>query len=316
MVLLVSCLFCFSELIIADTNETFQAQVVVPSRAFGYTLGDQLEQTILLARGDKVLSLAELPIEQREGRWLTRTHASLIANGRMLSIRYQLINAPLNVRVIELPELVLQTNENIDITVPAWPFSIAPLIPGSAEEQMKVPAMQPDWQPPELSVDTFMRNLKVLAAALAIALLSWLLWWLWRNWREAHTLPFAQAYQSLRHAKSGEPLHKNADSWLCLHNAFNRSAGRSVDSGSIAALLSNVPWLKPHEAEIKTFFELSSARFFSPENSVQNIDLGKLSKRLYKAEKKHTGEQKRRDKNVSSSSPDHKMHASNGVQPP
>lgn len=309
-------LCCLSKLTLADTREIFQAQVTDPPRAFGYTLGDSVEQAISLQRGDELLTLSELPAVQREGRWVTRSHAIVHDEDRTLIIRYQLINAPLDVRVIELPELILQTNENVDITVPAWPFSIAPLIPGSAEEELQALPMQADWQPPALSTEPLKRRLIALAAALALVLLSWLLWWLWRNWRESHTLPFAQAYQNLRRARGNEPLHKNAESWLSLHEAFNRCGGRSVDSGSVAVLLANVPWLKPLESDIQRFYELSSERFFSPEISSQNIDLKQLAKRLYIAEKKHTGEKKWQDKNGKVASQAQDMQQGTGVLPP
>lgn len=283
-----SCLYWLCSVSTAETLTVAEPTVTNPTRAFGYSLGDIVEQKVLLRKGGETLTLIELPVEQREGRWVTRRKVSVSADGQLLTMRYQVVNAPPDVRAVSLPELALQSTENVEINIPAWEFTIAPLIPASTDPESRVPLMQDDWRPQLPTGDVRMRHLKKLGMALAATLLSWLLWLVWRNWREANTLPFVQAYNKLRHVKTKNASQDEADSWLILHRAFDQSAGRSIAAGSVPALLARVPWLKPMEADISQFFDRSSARFFSAETSQQSFDLKALAKRLYLAEKQHT----------------------------
>jgi mxaA protein len=49
----------------------------------------------------------------------------------------------------------------------------------------------------------------------------------------------------------------------CLHQAFNRSAGRVVINSELAGLWQQCPWLTPLKAEIDSFYRSSAAHYFS-----------------------------------------------------
>lgn len=258
-----------------------------PDRTFGYTLGDVLEQTISLSIEDTVHTLQSLPVEQRVGRWVTRSAVSISDNEQWLTIRYQIINAPPDVRTVALPELTLITDNNATIEVPTWFFSIAPLLPASTDLNAQLPVLQPDEQAYIPASNSLWRNIVILAITLTIWLSLWLAWWLWRNYREARALPFANAYHAIRHLVRSNDVESN-EGWLAIHKAFNQSAGRSIVSGTVNELSSNCTWLEPFKSEIKKFYTLSSMRFFAPESQHEPFDLNDFSKRLYQAEKRYT----------------------------
>ena len=261
--------------------------VTNPQRAFGYTLGDVLEQKIALSIDDTVHTLQSLPAEQRVGRWVTRSAATISDDAQWLTIQYQLINAPPDVRVVALPALTLATETQVDINVPAWPFSIAPLLPAVSDTNNLLPAIQADELASIPASESLWRNLLIMAIVLSALLAIWLAWWLWRNWREARALPFAHAHHAIRHVARGNDA-KNNEGWLIMHNAFNQSAGRSIVSSTVIELSRNCSWLKPFESEINQFFALSSTRFFAPESQHEPFDIINFSKRLYQAEKRYT----------------------------
>ncbi len=258
-----------------------------PSRAFGYTLGDVLEQKIPLSIDGTVETLQLLPPEQREGRWVTRSAVSVSPDNQWLTLQYQIINAPTDVRVITLPSLTLATDNELSIDVPAWSFSVAPLLPMASDADEQLPVLQPDQlsQPPTST--SLWSRLTMLVAGLLCWLSVWLGWWLWRNWREAHALPFANAYRTVRTVGSTAGIENNAG-WLAMHNAFNQSAGRSIINSTVSELSQNCTWLKPFESEISTFYTLSSTRFFAPDSQPESFNLTDFSKRLFEAEKRHT----------------------------
>lgn len=276
---------CFLTTFVAA--EELEFSITHPERAYGYTIGDVLEQTIGLYDGNVTHTVQTLPLSQREGRWVTRQEVELHPSGQQLTIRYQLVNTPTNTRLITLPALTLSTDQGTSIEVPTWSFSIAPLTPALPTEDNTLPTMQADWRPDLPSSSTQWRNIKVLCAALLALLLLWLVWWIIRGVREANTLPFANAYRTIRRHKT-DANKNDTPQWLALHRAFDQVNGRRVSSSSIDELISCADWLPPFESDIRTFYATSSERFFATGDPHVTFDLKNLSKRLYKAEKRHT----------------------------
>ena len=303
-------LLLMSTMMSAYGDQTNGISIINPTRAYGYQLGDIIEQRISLQRDDVTHSLQQLPVVQREGRWVARNSVSLSDDGRWLDIRYQIINAPTDTRTISLPALSLQTDSlqkeslqkeslqtepletdaTASIEVPAWTFSISPLLPVATAPNNALPITQPDWQPPAPDTNQTMRRMLGFLAALCLVLLLWAAWWLWRGWIEARSLPFARAWQVQRQYKTG-PEGDNSDdaqNWLMLHRAIDQYAGRNVSRGSIDELLQSVRWLKPFRSELHSFYQQSSQRFFSTDNQKADFDLKSLSKRLYLEERRNT----------------------------
>ncbi|MFK7996855.1 MAG: hypothetical protein AB8B87_22145 [Granulosicoccus sp.] len=258
-----------------------------PTRAFGYTVGDLLEQAIGLNDGETTHTLQALPDIQREGRWITRQSAELNPTGQWLIIRYQIINSPPDVRLVSLPALTLSTTMGSSIEVPEWSFSVAPLTPLVPVAENSLPVMQNDWSPEAPSSIQLVRKMKGWSAALIALLFLWFAWWVARGMREASTLPFAHAYRAIRKHKTNTP-NEDEKNWLSLHRAFDQASGRSINSGTIPALLQSTEWLEPFESDIRAFYKLSSERFFANDKPQTLFELAGFSKRLYKAEKRHT----------------------------
>jgi len=270
-----------------QSTEPASVSVVNPTRAYGYTLGDVLQQSIRLQGNNALHTIQQLPIEQREGRWITRNVVELSTDGQWLNMQYQIINAPESVRTIALPALSLQIDETRSIDIPAWPFSIAPLIPATASGEHSLPAMQPDWQVSAPQSASIINRMKLLAAALCLVLLAWLTWWLWRGWQEARSLPFAQAWHKRKQYKS-DKNEESSENWLALHRAFDQVAGRSVSADTLDSLVNSVDWLKPFHTDIQAFYRQSSVRFFAPDREHDAFSLSELTKRLYLAERRNT----------------------------
>ena len=273
--------------LMAHADQTDNISVINPHRAFGYSLGDVIEQRVSLQRDNASHSIQQLPIVQREGRWVARNSVSLSADGQWLDMRYQIINAPPDTRTISLPELSLQTDAGTSIEVPAWSFTIAPLLPAATAPDNALPLIQPDWQPPAPTTDQIMRRMLIIFAGLCLILLLWAAWWLLRGWLEVRSLPFARVWHTQRQHTSDSDAD-TAQSWLALHRAIDQCAGRSISGSSIDELLQSVRWLEPFRAELKSFYQHSTQRFFSPDAQPANFNLASFSKRLYLAERRHT----------------------------
>lgn len=282
---------CFFLLILTAQSVVLHANekslfVQQPIRSFGYTVGDVLEQRIHLKPGYDMEQWQELLPLQRVDDWIERQSSTVVDNGHWLELRYQIINSPTSVVTSTLPALEFPLNNQDVLSIEAWSFSIAPLIPAVSEQSTDLPLMQADTSPTAPASDSAERNLMRLAVALLAVVALWLLWWLWQNRRDATHLPFARAYLDLRKFDS-HSLNENKEAWIIMHHAFNQTAGRTVSSNSVDELTKRMSWLQALSPRINDFFSASAQRFFAQSKQTESFDLLPLCKALYLAEKKY-----------------------------
>ena len=261
-----------------------------PVRRFGYFIGDVVEQQIHLQVEGENIELAEIPPNRRVGQWLERLSSTLITADRgqhWLVLRYQIINAPSELIAISLPALSLTSIDGEPLVVDAWQITVSPLLPAVMSDSDMLSVIRPDRQPVPADWRTAARQLKFTGIALAVTMVSWLGWWLWRRHTDALRLPFARALHEMR-SLGLKQLDENPHAWLALHHAFNDAAGRSINSGTIAELIKQQPWLKSMQAQIESFYAASVVRFFEQATQPQTFALFEFGKSLHQAEKQHS----------------------------
>ena len=267
------------------------ALVVQPSRAFGYVIGDILEQRILMELDGTALELNALPASERIGTWLQRLPSELAEDEqgqRWLELKYQLINAPTELQTVSLPAMQLAVADGTPLAIESWSFSIAPLTTAVLSVGSVPVLMRPDRQPLLVDGQLAGKHFFLSVLALVATLLIWLGWWLWRCSADISRLPFAQAWHQLNKLDTNR-LNDDPQAWLVMHQAFNDAAGRTINRTSIQDLIRHDRWLESHEARIDEFFLASSARFFEQAAEPRPFALSELCKTLYLVEKRHTG---------------------------
>jgi len=276
-------LLCFAHL-----ENAFAASTVIeqPPRAFGYVIGDVLKQRVLLEIDNHSIELIELPPEQREGAWFERVSSEITSDKRWLVLRYQIINAPTELTTATLPAIALPLTDGTSLDVDAWPITIAPLTPRVVAGTGELPAIQADRSPILPNTTSTVHRLRIASIGLVATLLCWLLWWLWRRTADQRRLPYAAAFHAMRKLDT-QQLNNAPDAWFTLHHAFNGSAGRTINAGSVSELIQHVPWLEPLQPRIEAFYSASAERFFADKSTPTSFALLELSKDLYIAEKQH-----------------------------
>ncbi|MGH8301395.1 MAG: nonribosomal peptide synthetase MxaA, partial [Steroidobacteraceae bacterium] len=144
----------------ADEPAAAQPAIAVSAqqpRAFGYVIGDELEQRItLLAPAGFALDPKTLPRAGRTGLWLELAPPRLTSRRAgagtryRLTLDYQIVNAPEQVRTVELPELDLAFSgrgRRLEASVDEWPITIAPITPAFVLARAGLQRMQPDAPP-------------------------------------------------------------------------------------------------------------------------------------------------------------------------
>jgi mxaA protein len=261
-----------------------------PARKFGYFIGDVIEQPVHLQIENRKIELTDIPPNQRVGLWLERLSSTLISVDRdqdWLVMRYQIINAPSELTAISLPAMSLTAIDGEPLLVDARQITISPLLPAVISASGMLPIMRPDRPPAPADWRSIARPLKSTSIALGATLVCWLGWWLWRRHTDAVRLPFARALHEMRRLDL-EQLDENPHAWFALHHAFNEAAGRAVNSGTIAELIEQQPWLKSMQTRIESFYAASVERFFEQAPQPQAFALFEFGKSLYQTEKQHS----------------------------
>ncbi|OYW30879.1 MAG: hypothetical protein B7Z51_06015 [Methyloversatilis sp. 12-65-5] len=256
-------------------------------RAFGHTLGDLLTQRVLLAIDGKPVELGKPPAPGRVGVWLERRPTRIERNPdgrRWLVIEHQLINAPQTLTALTLPALDIPTSGGL-LGVAAWPFSAAPLTPRNAFREGALEALQPDRGAPAVDTTSIRQQIALWSGVSIATLLAWAGWLGWRSWRANRQQPFARALRELNGLRGRSDDAPEA--WQALHRAFDRTAGRSLQSASLPQLFERAPQYAPLRADIERFYAHSAALFFGDGQPADALPLRSFARRLRSIENRH-----------------------------
>lgn len=267
--------------------------VVVPVRSpvdnprpYGYLIGDTLIQRVQLTVDGKPVELTELPRKDRFGVWISRRSARIERDpdgSRWLAMEYQIINASKDVDVISLPKLKLRTTTpDVFIEVADWPITVGAITASLVRNQGGLLPLQPDRPAPTVALAPIRHQLHLALGSLAASLALWLGWWRWREWRASAQLPFGRARRQL-----GRVDAQSDEAWRLLHQAFDASAGRAIQPGTLALLFRARPEFEAARASIERFYAESAARFFGGRPAADGLSLRALCAELRAIERAH-----------------------------
>lgn len=231
-------------------------------RAYGYSVGDVVQQRVQLALPKGwALDMEALPSSRRPGQALELRQARLQRNELLLE--YQIFTAPAELRLLELPTLQLRLQgpggAEQTLRVEGSPLLVAPLLPQQASPRTGLGELRPDLPAPLPATQGHVRRLALYAAA---ALLLGLVWWHLQfglPYSGRRQQPFAQA---VRHLRSLQPAQQHV-AFKALHQALNRSAGQVLFAEGLPAFLQQHPTFAPLQADLQEFFRRSEAAFFA-----------------------------------------------------
>jgi mxaA protein len=234
-------------------------------RLTGYFVGDLLTQRVLLQRNGQTLTPATLPPTGRVSAWFERHRVTTTTDAALrhwLVVEYQILNAPPKLANVTLPawQLTVAGSSSatpLTLSVPSVSINVAALSPPGSPEQVGTRDLRPDRLPPVIPTAPIRRTIALAASALALTLIAWICWVVWRNRRAIATQPFARALREMRSLGDNEPR-----AWQALHRAFDRTAGRVIQSATLPVLFERAPQLAPARAQIEMFFTQSNMLFF------------------------------------------------------
>ncbi len=252
-------------------------------RAFGYVIGDELEQRVTLqAPAGFALDPKSLPRAGRTGLWLElappRLRSGKAGNAMRyaLALDYQIVNSPEQVRTVDLPELDLvftRGGARLTASVDEWPITIAPITPAYVLARAGLKEMQPDARPVMPGTGRY-RRLTLLWAAAIVAIVAGTavrrrgIPWLRRGAR-----PFALAAHDIAKLARLPPDRSNYRRGLQrLHRAFDTAAGHAVFGEGLGPLFAARPELLGLRAQIEQFYAASQREFFGTHPGTPGLD--------------------------------------------
>ena len=264
---------------------TVPAATVIQPRAFGYYLGDLLEQRVLLDDDTGHFHPAALPPAERIGVWFERRDSVIETDThgrRWLRVPYQLLNSPQEPATVPLPawELASATGGEA-LHVPAWQLSVNPLSPRNPFDMPGLGVLQPDRPVPLADTGLLVRARGSVVALLAMTWLAWIGWWLWRNRSDAARLPFARAMRQVRPLKPADP-----QAWVIVHRALDQTAGVTVHHGNLDLLMERAPFLRGARSSLDQFLVQSGELFYGAGSASSHGEAHRLCAQLRRLERR------------------------------
>lgn len=248
---------------------------LVPARAYGHVLGDVIEEQVRLPAGARV-DPASLPtVGAVAGGWLSLLSRSTHAwpgGAQTLHLRYQVINAPREVEVIELPALALRLDEASGggrrLPVAAVVLTVGPLTPADGLSREGLPETQPDAPSPLPDAATRRARMQAWLGLAALAALYWLYRRQGAWWFAGRRRPFARALRRLRRLQrdpaTGRAAAATPEQMRVLHDALDQAHGGTLLPADLPAFLATRPAFAPYAAALRAFLEASERAFFAP----------------------------------------------------
>ena len=242
-------------------------------RPYGYVIGDVIEHEVSLALDPGFeLDRTSVPEPGRVTRWLSlneATHAGERSNGgsrHTIRLRFQVVNAARSVTPAGTPPLSLRIigpEDDLPVIVPAWGFTISPILPPGERPAGRLPDLRPALPPGPIPTDMRMARVTALGAlALGLVALFAGRYIAERTGRRARR-HFDRAYRRIQHRMRGPAsTGAYADALIEMHAAFNATAGHAVFEHDLARFFVAHPRFESLRAPITALFAESGTVFY------------------------------------------------------
>lgn len=263
-------------------------------RAFGYTVGDRVTRQIALdVPAGLTLDEASLPQTGGQGRAIELQRVvlrrSITGVPIELALDYQVMLAPRELRVLEMPPIQLSfrgTPRDQTLRIEAWPVSVAPLTPIEPATREGLGEMRPDLPAP--LIDTAPARMRLVAEAAVAALLLAYLGHVYGvvPWLARRQAPFGRAWRVLKALPAQPEAAQRRAAFEQFHAALNASAGEVLFAHGLGPFIAQRPAFAPLRDDLAAFFARSREEFFADARGAADLHwLTELSRRCRDAER-------------------------------
>ena len=251
-----------------------ESLTVTTPRPFGYVIGDVIEHRVsLVLRPGFELDPASVPETGRTGRWLSLNEAVLDGDAgdgkshHTIRLRYQVVNAAPSVigaGTAPISLRILGPEGDLPVVVPAWGFTIGPIVTPEERVPGRLPDLRSALPPPP--IPTTERTARVAALGLLAAGLLVLAAgrYLRGRFGRSGPGPFDLACRRVeRRMKNPQAPGAYAGALVEVHSAFNATTGRAVFGYDLARFFVEHPRFESLRTPIEALFAESAALFYA-----------------------------------------------------
>jgi mxaA protein len=255
-------------------NPNVQNFKVYGPRAFGLLTGDKVRHQLHITVAKPYrLQRSSLPPSQWLNTWLELQHVRVAQAQQdrrtryVITIDYQIFSTPRAVTFDVIPGFDLRfgaKDESFKLAVPAWTFSISPLLKPEPEVQAvaEIP-LRADVPPPRVDAAQSVYGLEVFGFLSAVCAVLGLYLAGYGAFGRRGKAPFAKACRRLRALRRSDDdegsLHQG---FRVVHQAFNETAGQVVFAEHLERFFASRPSFASRRASVETFFTASRQLFF------------------------------------------------------
>lgn len=262
-------------------NEAITSFHVQTPRPFGYVIGDEIKQHIIVdVRKGLALQYSSIPGKGEINRWLNLNKIVIDKSNTQEGIRYQieltyqLFYAPLAVKMLKLPGFTLQFTQfgnTIEKTVPHWSFTAAPLRELAIRKDAGKEYMRPDTPVPLLDTSASLSRLiaSLLSALVFVVYLAWLYGWF-------TFLPKYQVFKRPARQLAKLPEDDLASMLSIMHKALNHLNGKPLFKHQLSDFYQRFPNYQRLHSELIWFFNYSNQHYFSTLSSSNKTENAKI----------------------------------------
>ena len=241
----------------------------MPSRNYGYTLGDQINLTVLVKTPlFSQLEQNQLPDPGFLNSWLFLKSVTVNDDvddfDYQLHITYQLFKSVKQNRQLTIPPMPLkfkQSGSYTEVFVPEFSFSYHPVSAVTSDDQLTV---QPELAAPTLENAKHNRNLSYIM--ILIALILFYIGWFYGKipFLERYSGKFGAACKTLAKLKK-QPLNEEVyrQALQSFHHAINAVHGTTLFQHQLPAFFVGHSAFKPLQKQTVALFKVSQQLFFT-----------------------------------------------------
>jgi len=263
----------------SDSRAPVDYFAVETPRPFGYVLGDEITQRIILeTRPGVQLQTASIPKQGQLNRWLNLSAVSIMQSDQHYEIElvFQVFYAALEVKALKIPGFNLQLSEDGQTSnqaVPAWEFTMSPLRELSVRKTEQGEYMRPDAMPAFLSSSLlwygfFASLLILLTTAATLAYLYGYFPMLIRR------LLFKRALRQIAKLSTDQM----GQALTIVHQALNTLNRQPLFQNQLSNFYQRNPKYRSVSIELDWFFQLSNQYFFAENFNPRTDDFERITK--------------------------------------
>lgn len=247
--------------------------ILEANRDYSYHIGDLISLTYdLPLQGHELDPRSMAPDQQSLDGFVIRK-VEVIGpldtdrNLTRVGIEYQILKGTQDIQQVTIPEMKIRMKDQpaFDIKIPAWTFTLLPVIPPGASNEEIEPQEGLPFQ--SINSQAYLDRLWTWLLFLSLVLMLLIIQ---RRVLARRVMPFRASKSAFIAAiQPGCSQQQRSEGFRALHHAFDQTKGSILFRSDIEQFIRSHPAFRGIESDLLLFFTYSSSIFFDPSAEIE-----------------------------------------------